>query len=277
MPRLNQQQFNVVKRFLNSHVSQVPLNATWRLLHQEYRVGTVRRNQLLLNQNDRGALSALVLADTGVDFKADLQTQTRTAIAASAIDEKWASGSIQDDRIFIASMYDIATTTGVMSLPSGMVAWAAWPELLLNDGQWVVVVENQEAIVHWGRFVLPDALKGALAVYRGHDVSRRAQDTFIEQLPTAVRVARFPDFDPAGFVIAHSEGRCDALVSPENPESIDAPSFHKRFADQWAQYSNYEGKLPAAWLTAWKAMAARSMALSQEAICAREIPLALLH
>lgn len=276
MPKLTKQNVQVIKRVLDTYATHAKLNQTWEYMHREYRVGRRDRNNLFFTPQDRAILQQIVLNDTGLDLHEAIPTGTRTAVAALAIDEKWADESIQQHRIYVSSKKPIQLTDGVVHLGGDSVAWIDWRKLDIARIDTLVIVENIEAITHWPAFVLPDALESALAIYRGHDISATAVVTLLAALPSTTRVIWFIDFDPAGLVIANSAVRCDGLVIPANPLSLEKHSHVERFNTQWSRYHSADAKLPANWISLWNLMTTHKLAISQEALCATQTPLNLL-
>lgn len=276
MPQLTKLNVQVIKRTLDDYITHVKLNQTWEFLHREYRVGRRDHNSLILSVQDRARLRDIVLKDTGINIDEALPVGLRTAVASHMIDEKWASNSIQQHRIYAASRVPIAVTEGAVNLNGDCVAWMDWRQLSLERIDTVVVVENLEAIAHWGGFMLPLEVENALAIYRGHDLSTQGVASFLAVLPSTVKVIWFVDFDPAGFVIANAASRCDALLIPCEPLALKDSSHKKRLHTQWARYHNIGERLPVGWIAFWNLMIEHQIAISQEALCAKRVPLCLL-
>ncbi len=276
MSKLSFQAIKVIKRAYDVRSTEVPFNNTWQQLHEEYRIGQHNHRHLVLTPQDWRILREIVKKDSDYDLQQPLPTGSRTEVAAQVSNEKWSRESIRENRIFASSCTPITLHKGSISLAGTGVAWIDWRELVFEHITHLVMIENQECIAMWGNFMLPSSLKRALAVYRGHDISARAVGTLLNALPATIPVVWFADFDPAGFVIAMASPRCDALLVPADPYAVKTPKLTKRYDKQWTHYSESGASLPVSFAMQWDVMTEKSIALSQELLCARQVPLEII-
>lgn len=139
----------------------------------------------------------------------------------------------------------------------------------------LVLVENLDSFDRWQDYRIPEALNDALVVYRGHGGLARGARKLIARLPESVCLHVFPDYDPAGLVIAISMSARGLLV-PELGETLMEKSHGDHFERQYRQSKHLDELELGGWRSVWHAMRERRLSIKQQHMLAFDAPLQLV-
>ncbi len=276
-------EFDVVQRALQKAVSKVKLNVTWRHIHAETGIGDTVGLSLVLTHEDRMQLRDWVIRNTGVDplSKESIGT-TRMAVAQQGRDEKLAASRVFGAMVMVARADGTALklTAGPATVPPSALLNVD-PEALIVEQEPVVVVENGAVMRHWHELNLPDQVKSAVLIYRGHGDDAHHVVDLLKGGGAACRVGFF-DFDPAGLQMGLTLP-IDALLVPAEWPALTADCAWVRdynkseaFWQQGAslQYLKQHASPSLAMLVAH--MEQHQLALTQEHIVSHRLPLQLV-
>lgn len=281
--KLGRQEIQVIQRGLRERSVQVPLNKTWRRIHDELGIGNPHRGKLDMRPRDWQQLRDWASSQVGIDVLAEeIPTGDRLALSTRLRHEKWSNEQVFEGMVWVARRAGtIATRTGGIQTPPGVLAMAASEEIVLDQIDRVVIVENGAAARCWHQANIPPNLEGALLLYRGHGAEGKAAATWLKALPARIRKIGFFDFDPAGLKLA-LDYEVDAILVPadrEDPallaEPHNTPGSHE---DQIRRYAQRPA-LPLTWQALWEWMTSdgRRCALMQENLVARRWPLEIIE
>lgn len=277
MPQITRRQFEVVSAALLARKSIVDLNKSWQWVHKHLGIGKVVGKSLHLSTDDLNALKQTIEAASGANPMATgIDYASRTDAAKDVIDEKWASTSIGGRGVYLARIGDtLMTRNGACHLAPGVAAWVSYSEVVLSPRDIIVVIENLEAFLRWGEFIVPAELRSAIALYRGHDANTRGTYDWLRELSGRQAIIAFTDFDPAGLRIALDIPGVAGWLVPANPGGA-GPSNHALFSKQSTYLMGLQRETPSSWRSGLQAMLDDHLAITQERMCANRIPLIVL-
>jgi len=278
MQDLTHKAYNLIQQVLRKGSIQVKYAGIWRTLHAEEGLGIAEGRKLCLTGKDRERLRTMVIHAVGADPMFDEIGGDRIEVAGQVKDEKWSSKTVFDKEVRVTRTGKaVRTRLGNIGTPSGISINVPYDSICFEPGDTVVIVENGAAFRHWSDYRVPNQIKDAAAVYRGHDVSMRHVMEMLKALPGHVQKVGFFDLDPAGLNIAMNLG-VETVLIPDDPLSLiqDKKNMHERYAAQLVAAANLESRLPPDWLELWDWMKVHQVSISQESMLASDCQLKLL-
>jgi hypothetical protein len=276
-------EFEVVQRALQRAERKVKLNVTWRRIHEEMGIGDPVGASLVLSHDDRAQLRDWLNRKTGVDpLSKEKLGATRMDVAQKGRDEKLAEGTVFGGMIKVtrADGTALKLTSGPAIVPPGALLNVE-PESLVVAQEAVVIVENGAVMRHWHEINLPDPIKSAILVYRGHGEDARHVLNLMKDGGAGSRVGFF-DFDPAGLQMGLTLP-VDALLIPVEWQTLTADASwvvdfnkHEAFWHQGEALRYLKSHAPASLATLIRHMEQHQLALTQEHIVKHRIPLKLV-
>lgn len=196
-----------------------------------------------------------------------------------ARDEKWASQSILETRIFCSALNsDLHLSNGgVITVVHGMEYRCDYNDIALDNYDAVMLVENIEAFIQIHAFNF-SWIEKMLVVYRGHDISARAAKHFLESV--TLPVYGFFDPDPAGMGMLMDNPVMTHAVIPSISQLDPKHTLTERFLKQIVSRPNLKQQSDAfsGHIRDMVAhIADKGIAYSQESICARNMRLDLIR
>lgn len=267
----------VVKKGLDS----VAYNPTNRKLQSTVGVGSVLRKRILFNARDRLAIDKYFSQRLGTELRTvDLKNRDRLETASHVVEEKWASGTVFETLISIASTSPIKTAFGELITPPGCILSIPFEQMEFDSINSVVIVENGATITNWFKVeqALPDKYKGALIVYRGHGENQRHLKEIIQRVAVSANVCLYYDFDPAGLdmSIRVLNGRRADLAIPdcsvEELRKLNKPSAYN---EQYEVLTSLLKSDNQTILSLARLFEKERLAVMQEKILVNDVPLKL--
>lgn len=244
-------------------------NATWEDIHRAFEVGRVERRRSKFTPRERDQLREEARHYFDWDLIEPPPVGDRIQAAHQARDEKLAPQRPDDDFVL---------TKG--SLPAPLPALPAVCALRVPLDQLdvaaigsVLVVENLDCFDQVHRFALPDSLRDALVLYRGHGAATRGTRQLLQRLPAAVSVTVFPDYDPAGLAIAATLPRASHLLLPQLTSELLAKGSREHFQRQHLQAKHLDGTALGGWQAVWAEMKQAGVSIKQQHMLALGTPL----
>jgi hypothetical protein len=278
MQDLTHKAYNVIQQVLRKGSIQVKYAGIWRTLHIEEGIGVAEGRKLCLTGKDRERLRTMVLHAVGADPMFDEIGGDRIEVAGQVKDEKWSTKTVFDKEVRVTRTGKaVRTRFGNIGTPGGISINVPYDAICFEPGDTVVIVENGAAFRYWADYRVPNQIKDAVVVYRGHDVSMRHVMEMLKALPSHVQKVGFFDLDPAGLNIAMNLG-VETVLIPDDPIFLiqDKKNMQERFAAQLAAAANLESRLPPDWLELWGWMKTHQVSISQESMLASDCQLRLL-
>lgn len=275
MQDLTHKAYNAIQQVLRKGSIQVKYAGIWRTLHTEEGIGIAEGRKLCLTDKDRERLRTMVLHAVGADPMFDEIGGDRIEVAGQVKDEKWSSKAVFDREVRVTRAGKaVRTRLGNIGIPGGISINVAYDSIRFEPGDTVVIVENGAAFCHWADYRVPDQIKDAVAVYRGHDVSMRHVMEMLKALPGYVQKIGFFDLDPAGLNIAINLG-VETMLIPDDLLFLiqDKKNMQERYTAQLVVAANLESRLPPGWLELWDWMKAHQVSISQESMLASDCQL----
>ena len=227
------------QRVVKKGADRVLDNAVNRELQAVVGVGYVSGRHICFSVQDRLAIDSYFSKQLNMPLRqVELDVRDRVEAASQVENEKWASGTVFESLLSVASTGIIPTRHGDVSTPYGCVFSLPLDALDWERVDSIVIVENGAAIVHWKNIedALPKQYKGALLLYRGHGANQRHMKELVSMLPASARVCLYCDFDPAGINLAMNiaNGRHFDLAIPAcSPEEMRAMSRPDAYNEQY--------------------------------------------
>lgn len=224
---MNQLQLKVIRDTLREKSTQVRLNKTWQLLHDEHGIGKHVMNGLSLNERDYQALEKLYKQYRKDNVLDELPTgQNRLETVKVHLNEKNTSKQVFADQLVFASVYhDLPLKSVSMSigyptfLPTIDIG-----ELDITGINRLVVLENAAMLItlHEWYQCLPKLWQASLFVYRGQGQNQSTVKALLGQLGRNIPVAIYADFDPSGLsiVLNYLNIRPVSALIPKGWESL---------------------------------------------------------
>lgn len=267
---------NAIHKLLRERGDKVALSATWQQIHRELEVGEIRDNARSLHFENRelDALRQLAKKHWGFDLLAEATPAgNRAQVAAVAIDEKIARQ--RPDDAFVLVKGRLPSPLPVLN--SELSLRVPLASLDLESIGQIVLVENLDSFDDWYAYPAPAELADSLVLYRGHGGLARGARRLLAALPETTRVTVFPDWDPAGLLIAASLSRADALLVPESIEPLLAQGSREHFSRQHLAARHLDSAGLGGWQGVWEAMKAHRVSIKQQHMLAlgavlRQVP-----
>ncbi|SIQ99669.1 DUF7281 domain-containing protein [Marinobacterium stanieri] len=276
-------EFEVVQRALQRAESKVKLNVTWRRIHEETGIGDLVGASLVLSHGDRAQLRDWLNRKTGVDpLSKEKLGATRMDLAQQGRDEKLAMEPVFGGMIKVARADGTALklTAGPAIVPPGSLLNVE-SEALIVAQEPVVIVENGAAMRNWQEINLPDHIKSAILIYRGHGGDAQHVLNLLKGGGAACRVGFF-DFDPAGLQMGLTLP-IDGLLIPADWPALTADANWVRdynkpesFWHQGVALQYLKQHAPASLTTLIQHIELNQLAITQEHIIKHRIPLQLI-
>lgn len=203
---MNQIQLNVIRDVLREKCTQVRLNKTWQLLHEEHGIGKRVINGLSLNERDYQVLENLYQQYRKDNVLDELPTgQNRLETVKVHRNEKNTSKNVFADQLVFASVHHDLPLKSVC-MPIGYPTFVPTidiGELDITGIKRLVVLENATMLItlHEWYHCLPKTWQSSLFVYRGQGQNQSTVKNLLVQLGLNVPVAIYADFDPSGLSI----------------------------------------------------------------------------
>lgn len=267
---IGKQVYRSIQRVLQQRSARVAINKTWSQIHNEFAIGSRVGKYLALTADDRERLRFTLLRATGLDPLHDHLDGDRLAMSRRSPNEKLAAQPVFGDGIKLFRLQQpIPLVGGAASTPPGSY-------LTTNPGQLdaarldvIVVIENGTAFLNWPKLRADAGIRHALALYRGHDDSARRVLNLLHEVRSQARIYAAVDFDPAGFRIALGLG-ADALLVPERyPRILQEVHLNKPEAFEKQNTKAEDANIPGGWRIAWDWIHQHRIAVTQEALLAR--------
>ncbi|MBD7977476.1 DUF7281 domain-containing protein [Serpens gallinarum] len=266
---LGKKHAGALHRLLRNHLLEATYNATWQDIHRAFELGRVERRRLVFTPRERDLLRKEAERRFGWDLIEPLPDQDRIQAATQAIDEKLAPQR-PDDGFVLAKG---TLPAPLPDVPDSCALRIALDQLDIEAITCVLVVENLDCFDQIHRFALPDNLHDALVLYRGHGAATRGTRQLLQRLPSAVPVVVFPDYDPAGLVIAATLPHANHLLVPQLTPELLAKGSREHFHRQHLQARHLDGSALGGWQAVWAEMKQAGVSIKQQHMLALDAPL----
>jgi len=271
------------QRVVKKGTERVVDNAINRELQATVGVGYVSGRHICFSVQDRVAIESYFSKQINMPLReVKLDVRDRVAVASQVENEKWASGTVFESLLNVASAKPIPTRHGDVITPFGCVFSLPLETLDLARIDRVVIVENGAALVHWENVehALPEQYKGALILYRGHGGNQRQMKDLINMLPANARLCLYCDFDPAGLNLAINiaNGRQFDFATPAcSHEDMRAMSKADAYNEQYEILTLLKNSNNPVVVDIVNLMLANRLAITQEKIMANMCSLKTVH
>lgn len=211
-----------IERALVEAKAKVPLNKTWRGLHDFYGVGAVEGAMLLLSATDRATLRQLVIQRCNIDLLQEggqamkrLAVADRMGLSQETNNEKLSGKAVASDMVLIGSASgSIILPVGDLNLPAGMLIQCHYSHL--EGLERIVLVENQAVMYRLSWYQWPESVKNDVMLFRGSPQHTPAAVT--QAIQSVKGVVCFPDFDPQGLMNSMTQPGCTGIIMPTSGE-----------------------------------------------------------
>ena len=263
-----------VHRLLRERLDKVPRSAVWEQINSAFEIGEPRGRDLHFSVEQRQLLREQCRSAWGFDPLEGVPQGNRREVAAEAIDEKIARDRPDDRHVLIKGRLPDPLQSLASELSLRVPISGLNPDTIVQ----VVVIENLDSFDDWYAFRAPPELADALVLYRGHGGLARGTRNLLSVLPESVTVTVFPDWDPAGLLIALTLPRADALLVPTLTDALLAKGSPEHFAGQYREARHLDSADLGGWQAVWGAMKEARISLKQQHMLAlgaelRRIPL----
>ncbi|RKT42843.1 DUF7281 domain-containing protein [Thiocapsa rosea] len=258
-----------VHRLLRERLDKVPRSAVWEQINSAFEIGEPRGRDLHFSVEQRQLLREQCRSAWGFDPLEGVPHGNRREVAAAAIDEKIARERPDDRYVLVKGCVPEPLPPLGSDLSLRVPISGLNPDAI---GQ-VVVIENLDSFDDWYAFRSPPELADALVIYRGHGGLARGTRNLLSVLPESVTVTVFPDWDPAGLLIARTLPRADALLVPVLNETLLAKGSPEHFAGQYREARYLDKADLGGWQAVWDAMNAARTSLKQQHMLALGVAL----
>ena len=243
---MNQIQLKVIRDVLREKSTQVRLNKTWQLLHEEHGIGKRVINGLCLKERDYQVLENLYQQYRKDNVLDELSTgQNRLETVKVHRNEKNTSKQVFADQLVFASVHHNLPLKSV-SIPIGYPTFLPTidiGELDTTGIKRLVVLENATMLItlHDWYQCLPKIWQSSLFVYRGQGQNQSTVKNLLAQLGLNVPVAIYADFDPSGLsiVMDYFTIRTVSIIVPKKWECL----VNKHPCNQTDKYLDQINKL----------------------------------
>ena len=267
--RLGRNHANAVHHLLRNQLLEVAYNAAWQDIHRAFELGRVERRRLIFSPRERELLREEAKRQFGWDLIKPPPSEDRIQAATQAIDEKLAPQRPDDGFVLAKGVLPVP----LPALPTGCALRVALAHLNLAAIHSVLVVENLDCFDQVHRFLLPDDLGDALVLYRGHGAATRGIRQLLQCLPASVPVVVFPDYDPAGLVIAATMTGASHMLVPQLSPELLAKGSREHFHKQHLQAKHLNSSALGGWQAVWAEMKQGGVSVKQQHMLALGAPL----
>lgn len=267
--RLGRNHANAVHHLLRNQLLEVPYNAAWQDIHRAFELGRVERRRLIFSPRERELLREEAKRQFGWDLIKPPPAEGRIQAAAQAIDEKLAPQRPDDAYVLAKGRLPAP----LPALPAGCALRVALDQLDMTAIGSVLVVENLDCFDQIHRYPLPEMLGEALVLYRGHGATTRGTRRLLQSVPAAIPVVLFPDYDPAGLVIATAMPHASHLLVPQFTPELLAKGSREHFHRQHLQARHLDNSMLGGWQRVWTEMKQAAVSIKQQHMLAQGTPL----
>ena len=277
MDELNSRDLQRIHRVVTQALSETKLTPLWQRLHNEYGIGRISGKNLKLSKEDCQRVREIT-RPTGHDVMFPLPTGSRLEISKYSGNEKPLSEAPGRHHLLLNSATGLLRLNDIqIPLSLGSSYRCDWRELDLETVTSVIVVENLQAFDYIQQAQLPDELKNAWVLYRGHNESAKAVIDLLNALPKNCQIIGFTDYDPAGFKILLTgiPGITHCLL-PELSENLFnlAVGTKSIFQKQQKEMAFIENSILASILNDyWLQLKTHKVCISQELMLSQQIQL----
>ncbi|MBA1279486.1 DUF7281 domain-containing protein [Stutzerimonas stutzeri] len=271
MARLETRHLNAVHRAVRNKPLAVTLGTIWEDIRRHVEIGTPRSGKLKLNDADYRALRTFFLRVEGWDPITPPPAGNRTEIARQSRDDKRGAERPGDNFVLVKGNLPAP----LPQLPAELSLRVPLDRLALAQVRNLVLVENLDSFDQWQEYRIPETLNDALVLYRGHGGLARGARKLIAQLPESVCLHVFPDFDPAGLVIAVSMSARGLLI-PALGDKLMEKSHRDHFERQYRQSKHLDELELGCWRPVWQAMREQRLSIKQQHMLAFDAALQLV-
>jgi hypothetical protein len=277
MDELNSRDLQRIHRVVTQALSETKLTPLWQRLHNEYGIGRISGKNLKLSKEDCQRVREIT-RPTGHDVMFPLPTGSRLEISKYSGNEKLLSEAPGRHHLLLNSATGLLRLNDTqIPLSLGSSYRCDWRELELETVTSVIVVENLQPFDYIQQAQLPDELKNAWVLYRGHNESTKAVIDLLNTLPENCLVIGFADYDPAGFkILLTGIPRITHCLLPDLSKNlfILAKGTQNRFYKQQKEIAFIENSiLPSILNHYWKKLEPHKVCVSQELIFSQKIKL----
>jgi len=268
MDPLSRQSINSLANAIQSRKERVQLNKLWRYLHDEFNIGVIIKNNLVLSQNDYKSIREIVLNETGYDPITPLPIGDRINQSLYSGNEKL-SGENPGRHHLLLNSNTSTLNINNMQIPllMGCSYRIDWRNLNIENIKQVIVVENLAAFDNFQMAKIDKELKNALVLYRGHNISTKATLDLLDALADDAHIIAFSDYDPKGIEISKTTPRVTHFLMPADPSFAfqKAEGTRERFDKQWSAIKYItENTLPATLTNYWELLLQNKVCIAQE-------------
>ncbi|GAA4650966.1 hypothetical protein GCM10023116_32490 [Kistimonas scapharcae] len=210
---LSRQQLQAIRTLIRSHQQERQYNAVWRSIHETYGLGTVTGRKIQFGSPDIRRLQQLVERDTGLNLMTDDLSGNRVELAGRTANEKLSGQAVFSDLIWVrAPTHGLLriSDADVVTPPSSILAVSG--DVELSKDVPLIVVENGIVFRYFNHYALPESLRSAVIIYRGHGLHARYVLDLIQREKGRRKVVGFFDFDPAGLCLSLDTGVSYILI-----------------------------------------------------------------
>jgi hypothetical protein len=236
--------------------------------------GRIAGRRWLVARDDRARIESYLLTVERVDPATDaLAWDDADRIGATRLgaNEKLAGRQPREGRVALRAPGGIRMGGSQLDLPKSAYLDLRVSETMQLDHDALIVVENFEAFVSFEDACIETRFEKPLLVFRGDAVN--TQDAVLSLLLHAsLPVIAWPDFDPAGLLIAKALPHCREMIAPADPDEalvrIGRPDLYL------AQLREMESTAaPGAWVALRDAVRRHRRGIDQERMIADRIPM----
>ena len=258
-----------IGRALRNRDLQVALGPVWREIYRHFGIGRIEGRKLRFAPADLEILLKAAVTAFGGDPRESLSALNRIEAAPHALDEKQAGLRPNEGYVLAKG----ALPAPLPDLPAGCALRVSLDQLDVAAIGIVLVVENLDCFDQVHRFALPEQLRDALVIYRGHSASTGGNRQLLQRLPAAIPVVVFADYDPAGLVIAATLPHASHLLVPQLTPELLAKGSREHFQRQHLQARHLDNSALGGWQAVWAEMKLGGVSVKQQHMLAMGAPL----
>jgi len=268
MDPLNRQSINSLSNAIQSRKEKVQLSKLWRHLHDEFNIGIIIKNHLVLKPIDYKSIREIVFNETGYDPITPLPIGDRINQSRYSGNEKLSSENPGRHHLLLNSnTSSLKINNKQIPLLMGCSYRIDWRNLNLKKIKQVIVVENLAAFDNFQMAKIEKELRNALVLYRGHNISTKATLDLLDALADDAHVIAFSDYDPKGIEISKTTHRVTHFLMPADPSVAfqKAEGTRERFDKQWSAIKYItENPLPVTLTNYWDLLIKNKKCIAQE-------------
>jgi hypothetical protein len=142
----------------------------------------------------------------------------------------------------------------------------------------LIVVENLDIFDNWHVANIPPELHDALVLYRGNDSVAKGVKALLESIEDSIEVLMCPDLDPKGLENCFTTPKVNRILAPSITDiqtQLSQYSQMQKFIEQQNSVSYLAKQQWGAWQPLIGHLIENNLAIMQQAILARKLPLAV--